>query len=112
MVDADAGVLFVPSKVTDFLCVGRPIVLSAPWQNLAAISVRESGGGKVVPPGDAAAMSEAVLAFLDDDGLRRQTGAQARSYAERTFDIAAIAARFERLFERLRSGPPRRVAVR
>ncbi len=108
MVDADAGVLFVPSKVTDFLCAGRPIVLSAPWQNLAATSVRESGGGRVVAPGDAAAMSEAVLAYLDDAALRIQTGAQARSYAERTFDIAVIASRFERLFERLRSGPPRR----
>jgi glycosyltransferase involved in cell wall biosynthesis len=108
MVDADAGVLFVPSKVTDFLCVGRPIVLSAPWQNLAATSIRESGAGRVVPAGDAAAMGEAVLAYIDDDRLQKEAAAQARSYAERTFDIAAIAGRFERLFERLRSGPPRR----
>jgi glycosyltransferase involved in cell wall biosynthesis len=108
MVDANAGVLFVPSKVTDFLCVGRPIALSAPWQNVAATAVRESGAGRVVPPGDAAAMTEAVLAYLDDDGLRRQAATQGRAYAERTFDIAAIADRFERLFERLRSGPPRR----
>jgi glycosyltransferase involved in cell wall biosynthesis len=108
MVDADAGVLFVPSKVTDFLCVGRPIVLSAPFQNLAATTVRESGGGRVVAPGDAAAMSEAVLAYLDDENLRSHTGARARDYAERTFDISTITGRFERLFERLRSGPPRR----
>jgi glycosyltransferase involved in cell wall biosynthesis len=108
MVDADAGVLFVPSKVTDFLCVGRPIVLSAPFQNLAATTVRESGGGRVVAPGDAAAMNEAVLAYLDDENLRSHTGARARDYAERTFDISTITGRFERLFERLRSGPPRR----
>jgi glycosyltransferase involved in cell wall biosynthesis len=111
MVDADSGVLFVPSKVTDFLCAGRPIVLSAPWQNLAATTVRESGGGRIVTAGDAAAMSEAVLAYLEDDSLRRQAGAAARSYAERTFEISTIAGRFERLFERLRSGPPRRSKV-
>ena len=36
---ADAGVLFVPSKVSSYLCAGRPIVLAAPQQNLAAQSV-------------------------------------------------------------------------
>ena len=108
MVGAQAGVLFVPSKVTSYLCAGRPIVLSAPWQNLACTTIHESGGGRVVPPGDAAAMTDAVLAFLNDDDLRKQAGALARSYAERTFEISTITDRFERLFERLHSGAPRR----
>ena len=108
MVDAQAGVLFVPSKVTSYLCAGRPIVLSAPWQNLAGTTIQESGGGRVVPPGDAAAMADAVLAFLNDDDLRKEAGALARSYAERTFEISSITDRFERLFERLLSGTPRR----
>jgi glycosyltransferase involved in cell wall biosynthesis len=108
LVDAKAGVLFVPSKVTSYLCAGRPVVLSAPWQNLAAQSVRDSGGGRVVPPDDNAAMGDAVLAYLDDEPLRRQTGQQARAYAERTYDISSIADRFERLCERLTTGPRRR----
>jgi glycosyltransferase involved in cell wall biosynthesis len=111
MVEADAGVLFVPPRVTDFICVGRPIVISAPRQNTAATSVRESGAGLVVAPGDAAAMKEAVLKYLDDSSLRQQAAAHGRSYAERTFDISDIAGRFERLFERLRSGPPRRATA-
>lgn len=108
LVGSSAGVLFVPSKISSYLCAGRPIVLAAPWQNLAAQSVRESGGGRVVPPDDPAAMGETVLAYLDDDDLRRRAGQQSRLYAEKSFDIVKIADRFENLFERLRTGPPRR----
>lgn len=108
MVDAHAGVLFVPSKVTSYLCAGRPIVIAAPWQNSAAKSVAESGGSRVVPPADADAMAAAVAAFVDDAGLQKETGERARNYAERTFEISSIAERFERLLERLHAGPARR----
>ena len=108
LVDAKAGILFVPSKITSYLCAGRPVVLSAPWQNLAAQSVRDSGGGHVVAPDDSAAMSEAVLGYLTDASLRREAGMRARTYAERTYDISSIADRFERLCERLIAGPLRR----
>ena len=107
MVDEQAGVLFVPSKVASYHGAGRPIVLSAPWQNLASTSINDSGGGQVVPPGNAGAMAEAVLAFVDDEVRRKETGLRARAYAERTYEIARITDRFERLFERLRSGTPR-----
>jgi glycosyltransferase involved in cell wall biosynthesis len=110
MVDAQAGVLFVPSKVTSYLCAGRPIVMAAPWQNLAARSVADSGGSRVVPPADAAAMASSVLAFMDDDRLRAEAGQRARSYAERMFEISGIADRFERLLQRLHTGPRRRRA--
>ncbi|MBN8964329.1 MAG: glycosyltransferase family 4 protein [Rhizobiales bacterium] len=108
LVDAKAGVLFVPSKVTSYLCAGRPVVLSAPWQNLAAQSIRDSGGGRVVSPDDSAAFGEAVLAYLNDGSLRREASSLARAYAERTYDISSIADRFERLCERLTAGPRRR----
>jgi glycosyltransferase involved in cell wall biosynthesis len=107
MIDADAGVLFVPSKVTSYLCAGRPIVMAAPWQNSAAKSVADSGGSRVVPPADADAMAAAVLAFVDDQQLRQQAGERARAYAERTFEISSIADRFERLLQRLHTGPAR-----
>jgi len=44
---------------------------------------------------------------MAEDALRAEAAAQARSYAERMFEISKIADRFERLFERLRSGTPR-----
>jgi colanic acid biosynthesis glycosyl transferase WcaI len=107
LVKSDAGVLFVPSKVSSYLCAARPVVLSAPWQNLAAQTIRESRGGIVVSPDEPAALAEAVAGYLDDEDLARQTGLRGRAYAEQAFDIATIADRFERLCERLHKGPRR-----
>ena len=86
---------------------GRAIVIAAPWQNLAATTVKESGGGQVVSPYNAAEMADAVTTLMADDTLRASTAARARNYAERMFEISKIAERFERLFERLRTGTPR-----
>ena len=102
-----AGVLYVPSKASSYLCAGRAIVIAAPWQNLAATTVKESNGGRVTEADNASEMADAVAALLADDSMRAQMAAQARNYAERMFEISKIAERFERLFERLRTGTPR-----
>jgi colanic acid biosynthesis glycosyl transferase WcaI len=107
MVSGQAGVLYVPSKASSYLCAGRAIVIAAPWQNLAAITVQESQGGRVVTADNASEMADAVATLVTDDGLRTQMATQARSYAERMFEISKIADRFERLFERLMTGTPR-----
>jgi colanic acid biosynthesis glycosyl transferase WcaI len=72
MVDNRVGISYIPSKVTSYFCAGRPIVLSAPWQNVAATSVRESTAGRVVPPGNVSEMGDAILTYLDDKALRTQ----------------------------------------
>jgi glycosyltransferase involved in cell wall biosynthesis len=107
MVSGQAGVLYVPSKASSYLCAGRAIVIAAPWQNLAATTVQESQGGRVVTADNAAEMADAVAALMSDDALRAQMAAQSRGYAERMFEISEITDRFERLFERLRTGTPR-----
>lgn len=107
MVSGQAGVLYVPSKASSYLCAGRAIVIAAPWQNLAATTIQESHGGRVVAADNAAEMAEMVAALLADDTLRAEMATQARDYAERMFEISKIADRFERLFERLTTGSPR-----
>ena len=107
IVGTQAGIVYVPSKICAYLCAERPIILAAPWQNVAAQLVRDSGSGVVVPPDKPAALGEAILRYLNDEGLRARTGEKARLYAEQAFDITKITDRFERLFERLSLGPPR-----
>jgi colanic acid biosynthesis glycosyl transferase WcaI len=107
IVGTQAGIVYAPSKICAYLCAGRPIILAAPWQNVAAQLVRDSGSGVVVPPDKPAALGEAILRYLNDEGLRARTGEKARLYAEQAFDITKITDRFERLFERLSLGPPR-----
>jgi len=93
--EEDAGAFAVPSKVLTYLCAGRPVLLTAPIENLAAETVRRSGGGIVVGPDDSNGWIDAARKLADDAELRNRLGARARQYAEATFDIEKIADRFE-----------------
>ncbi|MDR3407741.1 MAG: glycosyltransferase family 4 protein [Methylovirgula sp.] len=95
MIEPDAAVYSVPSKVLSYLCAGKAIVLSANAANLAARILMRSGAGYVVAPQDEAGFVAAIRRFLKDPEARHQAGIEARAYADENFDIALIAARFE-----------------
>ena len=99
VLEPEASAVSVPSKVLAYLCAGRPSVLSVPRANLAARIVTRAGAGVVVPPGDARALSRAVLGLLEDDARRAAMGDAGRAYAERAFDLEAVADRFEAVLE-------------
>jgi len=95
ILELSSGVFSVPSKVLSYLCAGRAIVLSAPLENLAAHVIERSGAGRVISAGDRDGLIEAVRAFLDDPEARTEAGRRGRCYADRAFDIHAIADHFE-----------------
>lgn len=99
VLEPEAGVMSVPSKVLSYLCAARPVALSVPPENLAARIVAREGAGVVTAPGDAEAFAEAVLALLQDDERRCAMGAAGRAYAERAFDLGTIADRFEEVLQ-------------
>lgn len=107
LVKGEDGVLALPGKLPFYLCAGRAIVLAAPSENLAADIVREGQAGRVVAPDDAQAIYGAVMELADDEATRTTAARHARAYAEERFDIAKITDRFERLFRRIITGPPR-----
>src|SRR5262249_26452254 len=78
-----------------YLCAGRAIVLSAPKENLASKIITGSEAGAAVPPDDTAGFVREIVALLESPSERTKCAANARSYAERTFDIGRIANRFE-----------------
>ena len=61
---------FVPSKLYDYCAAGRPVIVAAAGEptRLAA----ESGAALAVPPGDPAALAEAVRRLRDDTALRER----------------------------------------
>lgn len=75
------GFAFSPLKVLDYLAAGLPFVASDLGQIPAL--VEEFGSGRLVPPGDPAALADAVAATLADPRARERAGeARARVLRE------------------------------
>jgi glycosyltransferase involved in cell wall biosynthesis len=98
VIEPDAGIFSVPSKVLSYLAAGRAILLAVPPENLAARTVLRAGAGLVVPPGDTAGLIAAARRLVDEPALRDRLGAAGRAHAERSFAIAGIADRFAALW--------------
>jgi glycosyltransferase involved in cell wall biosynthesis len=95
VLEAGAGIYSVPSKLLTYLCAGRAILGALPLDNLAARIVARAGAGLVAAPADLPGFLAAAETLLAEPERRAAAGAAARAYAERTFDIVAIAGRFE-----------------
>jgi glycosyltransferase involved in cell wall biosynthesis len=103
ILDAEAGVFAVPSKVLSYFCAGRPVLLAVPGENLASKTVIEIGAGFAVEPGDVDGFCDAARRLIESPDLRRQLGHAGRRYAETHFDIRRIGDQFEALLSGNRS---------
>jgi len=98
LLEADAGVFSVPSKLLTYLCAGRPILASMPESNLAARTLRISQSGFTVAPGDAANFIALARRMAADAELRTRMGRCGRAYAQTHFDLPRIVDQFEAVF--------------
>jgi colanic acid biosynthesis glycosyl transferase WcaI len=84
--------LMMPSKLPGMLASGRPVVTGAlPGTQLAQ---EVDGCGLVVPPGDPAAMAQAVRTLMQDIDRSKALGAKAAARARERWAKEAILARF------------------
>lgn len=95
ILEPDAGVFSVPSKVLSYLCAARPLLLAVPKENLAAKIVTGIEGCLVVEPTDIVGFCAAAQRLINSPELRRKAAQAARDYAEAHFDIHQIGERFE-----------------
>jgi len=72
--------LVVPSKIYGILAAGRPAVLIGPAGNEIAELLSASGGGIVIPNGDAAKLAEYLRRLRDRPELAASTGRSGRDY--------------------------------
>lgn len=89
---AGAADLVLPSKLTNMLASGRPVVATAAMGT--ALFDEVDGCGIVTPPGDASAFSAAIEALIDDSHLADQLGRAARERAHERWSRTAILTRF------------------
>jgi colanic acid biosynthesis glycosyl transferase WcaI len=103
LLEPEAGIFSVPSKVLSYLCAGRPVLASVPTANLAARVIGGSRSGVVVDPDDVDAFVSAAARLLERPTLRAALGQRARQYADNNFDIRRIGDSFEEVFQRAAS---------
>jgi len=90
---AGAADLVLPSKLTNMLASGRPIVATA--ERGTGIATEVDGCGIVVPPADPQGMAAAIRQLIDDNLMSAELGRAARARAEERFSKNAILGRFE-----------------
>lgn len=99
---AGAADLVLPSKLTNMLASGRPIIATAlPGTSLAD---EVEGCGIISPPGASDSLADAIETLLDDDAVRDSSGLMARTRAEQRWSRTNILAAFEQALNKLVSG--------
>jgi glycosyltransferase involved in cell wall biosynthesis len=104
----DAGVFSVPSKMVSYLCAGRALLLAVPKENLAARIVSKQEAGLLVAPDDLQGFAAAAERLLSDAVLRERCGQNARAYADTHFQIDGIADKFQALLQLTAENPRNR----
>lgn len=99
VLERDAGVFSVPSKVLSYLCAGRPILMAAPAENLAARNVVSAGCGAIMEPEDMDGWLAAAEKLAADPELRTRQGLAGRAFAEANFSMDTVGDRFEQVLE-------------
>ena len=88
-----------PNKVFDYMAAGKPTILAI--GGVIQEVVEAAGGGIITPPGNVAALAEAIRVLRADPGRARAMGTAARAYVEAHFDRRDHARRFSELLHRL-----------
>jgi colanic acid biosynthesis glycosyl transferase WcaI len=71
----------LPSKLTSYFAVGRPVVGAVAEGSTAAMEMANAKAGIVVRPGDTAALANAILALRENVETCRVLGDNGRAYA-------------------------------
>jgi glycosyltransferase involved in cell wall biosynthesis len=96
LVSLDEGVegLSVPSKYYGILASGRPVIALMAERSEVAMSIRESGCGYVVPPGNPDALAERIRYLFDHPDAVREMGKKARQSLERNYSRRVVAEQY------------------
>jgi glycosyltransferase involved in cell wall biosynthesis len=89
----------MPMAVLEAMVAGTPIVASRTGGIPEA--VRDEEQGVLVPPGDVAALVQALRPLIREPGYRQALGAAARQRGLAEFTVQAMASRYESIYHRI-----------
>lgn len=88
----------ISNTILEALATGLPVIATAVGGNPEL--VEENRNGILVPPGDVAAMAQALLGYLDSPARIAEHGGTARRLAEQRFSIPAMAEAYAEVYEK------------
>lgn len=107
-----AADLVMPSKLTNALASGRPVLVTANSGTDLYNVVIDAQCGLVVRPDNLDAIVSALEHLADNEAERREMGRNARRYAEKYLDQNHILARFDRELSQLLSASSPQIKAR
>lgn len=84
----------IPAKILAYLSMEKPLLIAAEGE--AAQVALESGGGRVVRPGDIEGISRAIIELIDNSRERQEMAKKARRYVLDNFDKEKICLALEK----------------
>ena len=94
----------LPSKLYTIMASGRAVVAAVDEDSDIAETVREANCGITLPPDDADALREAILAGWADPEKMRQYGENGRQHALAHFSRQSVSRQYDELLRRLTGG--------
>ncbi|BAZ70393.1 MAG: glycosyltransferase family 4 protein [Pelatocladus maniniholoensis HA4357-MV3] len=88
----------MPSKIQVLLASGKALVASVPDNGTAARSIRQSGGGVVVPPEDPDTLAKAILDLYEHPEKVKTLGYNSRQFAVEQYSFDQALNHYESLF--------------
>ena len=89
----------IPLALLEAMAMGRPVVASCTGGIPEVVQDRRSGW--LVPPGDPAALGEAIGMLLGKEALRRELGQRGRARVEEGFEVGRMVGGLEELYQEL-----------
>jgi len=88
--------------IIEAMAAGAPVIGSDSGN--VPVLVRETGGGRVFPEGDAQALAAEIEALMQDRELARRLGAAGQEYVNREYTFGRLAERMVGVFEDVAGG--------
>jgi putative colanic acid biosynthesis glycosyltransferase WcaI len=101
---AGIGADAIPSKVYRIMACARPIVASADAESDLAQLIRDAGCGAVVPPGDPAALAQALRDAHQHREQWASRGRAGRAHVEKHYARGEISAQYDALVRAVAGG--------
>lgn len=86
----------ISNTVLEAMATGLPVIASATGGNLELVEPGVTG--KLVPPGDSAALADAIRSYAENDSMRLAHGTAARVRAEQMYSLGGMVNRYGELY--------------